>query len=180
MYIAAAKRLTHRGAKQMAETAIAGAEQAGIAITVAIADAGGHLILLERMDGGRFHTVHSSTTKAVSASSNKRPTTAQGAQAQPLDFAHAISLALAAGPERWTAMEGGFPVDRRRRMHRRDRGERRRLGNRRLHRQGGGRLHQRGVVARRQVTRRSRGRGPSRDFDTRVTHLALRLAAALA
>ena len=110
MYVAAAKRLTHRGAKQMAAAAIAAAEQAGIAITVAIADAGGHLILLERMDGGRFHTVHSSTTKAVTAASNKRPTTAQGAQAQPLDVAHAIGLALAAGPERWTAMEGGFPV----------------------------------------------------------------------
>jgi glc operon protein GlcG len=101
---------THRGAKQMAATAIAKAEAAGIAITVAIADAGGHLIVLERMDGGRFHTVHSSTTKAVCAASNKRPTTAQGAQAQPLDTAHAIGLALAAGPERWTAMEGGFPV----------------------------------------------------------------------
>jgi glc operon protein GlcG len=46
MYVAAAKRLTHRGAKQMAATTIAKAEQAGIAITVAIADAGGHLILL--------------------------------------------------------------------------------------------------------------------------------------
>jgi glc operon protein GlcG len=46
MYVVAAKRLTHRGAKQMAATTIAKAEQAGIAITVAIADAGGHLILL--------------------------------------------------------------------------------------------------------------------------------------
>jgi glc operon protein GlcG len=110
MYVAAGRRLTHRGAKQMAATAVAKAEQAGIAITVAVADAGGHLMVLERMDGGRFHTVHSSTTKAVCAASNKRPTTAQGAQGQPLDVAHAIGLALAAGPECWTAMEGGFPV----------------------------------------------------------------------
>jgi uncharacterized protein GlcG (DUF336 family) len=29
---------------------------------------------------------------------------------QPLDTAHALGLALAAGPERWTAMEGGCPV----------------------------------------------------------------------
>jgi uncharacterized protein GlcG (DUF336 family) len=110
MYVAAGKRLTHSGAKQMAASAVAKAEQAGIAITVAITDAGGHLMVLERMDGGRFHTVHSSTTKAVCAASNRRPTTAHGAQAQPLDVAHAIGLALAAGPERWTAMEGGFPV----------------------------------------------------------------------
>ena len=86
------------------------AEAERIPIAVAIADAGGHLLMLERMDGGRFHTVHSSATKAVCAASNKRPTAAKGAQAQPLDTAHAIGLALAAGPERWTAMEGGYPI----------------------------------------------------------------------
>ena len=110
MYIADAKRLTTAGAKKMMATAIARAEQAGVAVTVAIADAGGHLILLERMEGGRFHTVHSATTKAVSAASNRRPTAAKGAQGQALDVSHALGLALAAGPERWTAMEGGCPV----------------------------------------------------------------------
>ncbi len=94
----------------MMATAIAKAEEAGIAVSVAIADAGGHLILLERMDGGRFHTLHSCTTKAVCAASNKRPTSPKGAQGQALDVAHALGLALAAGAERWTAMEGGFPI----------------------------------------------------------------------
>jgi glc operon protein GlcG len=110
MYLADSKRLTLAGAKKMMVTAVAMAEEAGIAISVAIVDAGGHVILVERMDGGRFHTVHSATTKAVCAASNKRPTTAQGAQAQPLDTVHAIGLALAAGVDRWTAMEGGCPV----------------------------------------------------------------------
>jgi glc operon protein GlcG len=54
--------------------------------------------------------VHSSTTKAVCAASNRRATTARGAVGQDLDVSHAIGLALAAGPERWTAMEGGVPV----------------------------------------------------------------------
>jgi glc operon protein GlcG len=110
MYVADSKRLTLAGAKKMMATAIAGAEKAGIAITVAIADAGGNLMLLERMEGGRFHTVHSATTKAVCAASNRRPTASTGAVGQSLDVAHAIGLALAAGPERWTAMEGGCPV----------------------------------------------------------------------
>jgi glc operon protein GlcG len=110
MHVADAKRLTHQGAKKMMATAIAKAEEAGIAVSVAIADAGGHLILLERMDGGRFHTLHSCTTKAVCAASNKRPTSPRGAQGQALDVAHALGLALAAGAERWTAMEGGFPI----------------------------------------------------------------------
>jgi uncharacterized protein GlcG (DUF336 family) len=110
MHVANSKRLTHAGAKHMMATAIGKAETAGIPITVAIADAGGNLILLERMDGGRFHTVHSATTKAVCAASNRRPTSSQGAQGQALDTVHALGLALAAGPERWTAMEGGCPI----------------------------------------------------------------------
>jgi glc operon protein GlcG len=110
MYIADAKRLTHDGAKKMMATAIDQARETGIAISCAITDAGGHVIILERMDGGRFHTLHSCTTKAVCAASNRRATTAKGAVGQDLDVTHAIGLALAAGPERWTAMEGGCPV----------------------------------------------------------------------
>ncbi|HKW39212.1 MAG TPA: heme-binding protein [Burkholderiales bacterium] len=110
MFVADSKRLTHAGAKKIVDTAVAKARQAGIAISVVVADAGGNLVALERMDGGRFHTVHSATTKAVCCASNKRPTSSQGAQGQALDVAHALGLALAAGPERWTAMEGGCPV----------------------------------------------------------------------
>ena len=110
MPFAKSTRLTNAGAKSMMAAAIAKAEEIGIPATVAIVDAGGHMLLLERMDGGRFHTVHSSTTKDVTAASNRRPTTTQGAQGQDLDTLHAIGLTLAAGPERWTAMEGGFPI----------------------------------------------------------------------
>ena len=110
MSFATVKRLTTSGAKAMLAAATAKAEEYGIAVTVAIVDAGGHMLVLERMDGGRFHTVHSSTTKAVTASSNKRPTTTKGAQGQELDTLHAIGLSLAAGAGRWTAMEGGFPI----------------------------------------------------------------------
>jgi uncharacterized protein GlcG (DUF336 family) len=110
MFVTTTARLTHAGAKHMMATALAQAQAAGVAVSVAICDAGGHLILLERMDGGRFHTAHSATTKAVCAASNRRPTGPSGAQGQALDTVHAIGLALAAGPERWTAMEGGYPI----------------------------------------------------------------------
>ncbi len=110
MFVADAKRLTHQGAKTMVDTAVAKARTAGIAISCAVVDAGGHLLAFERMDGGRFHTQQSATTKAVCAASNKRITSAKGAVGQDLDTNHAIGLALAAGPERWTAMEGGAPV----------------------------------------------------------------------
>jgi len=110
MPIKTSKALTSKGAHLMMDAAIAKAEEFGITVTVAIVDAGGHMLMLERMEGGRFHTIHSSTTKAVCAASNKRPTTTHGAQGQSLDTLHAIGLSLAAGPQRWTAMEGGYPI----------------------------------------------------------------------
>jgi uncharacterized protein GlcG (DUF336 family) len=110
MYTSDAKRLTAAGAKKIMSVAIAAGEKAGIPITVAIVDAGGHLLLLERMEGGKFHSIHSATTKAVCAASNKRTTGSTGAVGQSLDLLHALGLALAAGPERWTAMEGGCPI----------------------------------------------------------------------
>lgn len=110
MYVAQSKRLTLAGAEKMCATVIAGALDEGLAVCVVVADGGGNVILAKRMDGGRFHTLHSATTKAVTAASNKRITTSKGAVGQDLDTAHAVGLALAAGADRWTAMEGGAPV----------------------------------------------------------------------
>ena len=110
MYVRDGKCLTTAGARKALDTALARAKEAGVAVTVAVVDAGGHLLVLERMEGGKFHTVHSATTKAVCAASNKRATGSRGAVGQPLDVAHALGLALAAGTERWTAMEGGAPI----------------------------------------------------------------------
>ena len=110
MYIADAKRLTAAGARKIVDSAVEKAKRENIAITIAVVDAGGHHMRHERMDGGKFHSVHSATTKAVCAASTKRPTGSTGAVGQSLDMLHALGLALAAGPERWTAMEGGCPI----------------------------------------------------------------------
>jgi uncharacterized protein GlcG (DUF336 family) len=110
MPIKTKKTLTSKGVRLMMDAALTRAAELGITVTVAIVDDGGHLLMLERMEGGRFHTVHSATTKAVTAASNKRPTSSKGAQGQELDVLHALGLTLAAGPQNWTAMEGGYPV----------------------------------------------------------------------
>jgi len=104
------KVLTSKGARMIMDAAIAKATEFGIAVTVAVVDDGGHLLMLERMEGGRFHTVHSATTKAAAAASNKRPTAPKGAQGQELDVLQALGLTLAGGPQNWTALEGGYPV----------------------------------------------------------------------
>jgi uncharacterized protein GlcG (DUF336 family) len=51
MNFADTKRLTNEGAKEMMATALASAKKQGIAVSIAIVDAGGHLILLAH--GGR-------------------------------------------------------------------------------------------------------------------------------
>jgi glc operon protein GlcG len=104
------KALTSKGVRMLMDAGISKARELGIAVTIAIVDAGGHLLMLERMEGGPFHTVHSAVTKAVSAASNKRPTSSRGAQGQSLDVLHALGLALAAGPRNWTPIGGGYPV----------------------------------------------------------------------
>ena len=110
MPIKTTKALTSKGVRMMMDAGISKARELGIAVTIAIVDAGGHLLMLERMEGGRSHTTHSATTKAVSAASNRRPTSSRGAQGQSLDVLHALGLALAAGPQNWTPIEGGYPV----------------------------------------------------------------------
>ena len=85
MDVADSKRLTAAGARKVMDAAIARAREANLAVSVAVVDAGGHLMLLERMEGGRFHTVHSATTKAVCAASNRRSTGSKGAVGQALD-----------------------------------------------------------------------------------------------
>src|SRR5712671_2434457 len=53
MNIADGKRLTTEGARKIKSAAVKAAEKAGIAVTIAVVDAGGHLLVLERMDGGK-------------------------------------------------------------------------------------------------------------------------------
>ena len=97
MYVAESKRLTHQGAKKIMATAVRHG-QPGRDWHL-LRDRGcGHLILFERMDGGRFHTVYSCITKAVCAASNRRPTTAQGAAGQDLDVS--LRSVLRSPPDR--------------------------------------------------------------------------------
>jgi hypothetical protein len=107
MYVAESKRLTHQGAKKIMATAVDMANEAGIAISCAIVDAGGH-------DAARTHGWRSFPYRALlhhqGGVRRVEPAPDHGPAGQDLDVSHAIGLALAAGPERWTAMEGGVPV----------------------------------------------------------------------
>jgi glc operon protein GlcG len=110
MPIRNSRSLTGKGAHQIMDAALAKAREIKIAVTVAVVDAGGHLLLLERMEGSPFHTVHTCSAKATCAASNRRPTGSRGAQGQALEDIQVTMLTLAAGPKNWTAIKGGWPI----------------------------------------------------------------------
>jgi len=56
--------LTLEGAKLVAGAAVAEAQRRAIAVTIAVADIGGHLLYLERMDGAPAASPDNATAKA--------------------------------------------------------------------------------------------------------------------
>jgi glc operon protein GlcG len=68
------KELTLEGAKQVIEAAANDSKKHGIAVTIAVVDAGGHLIAAQRLDGAGPAGATISIGKARTAAVFRRPT----------------------------------------------------------------------------------------------------------
>ena len=101
MHLRDTRSLTTEGARAVLAAAVARAAESGHPVSVAVVDPGGHLLVLERMDGAAAHTVHSATTKAATAASTCRPT---GIAGTPIDMTYGLGIALAAGDGRWSPL----------------------------------------------------------------------------
>ena len=95
-------RLTHAGALQMLEAAMARAVELDAPVNIVIVDEGGRDLLALRMDGAKFLSMETARSKAMTAASHRRPTTQI---AEDL----ALKLAIASG-SRLTNMAGGLPI----------------------------------------------------------------------
>lgn len=96
--------LTYDTARKMIEAAMAEAKRQGLTMVIAVADAGGNLVALGRMDDAMLASIHIAMDKAFTAAYGKIPTQVwrdivQSGNLPPL-FIH----------ERWTAFPGGFPL----------------------------------------------------------------------
>jgi uncharacterized protein GlcG (DUF336 family) len=87
-------------ARKVSAAAQQNAQQNGWLMVVAVMDAGGHLVLLERMDNAQFGSVQVAQDKARSAVAFRRPT-------------KAFHDMVAAGGEglRMLVMSGAMPID---------------------------------------------------------------------
>lgn len=100
-----------REARHMVMAAIAHAERIGVLESVCIVDAGGHPILLERMDGARITGPQIAWNKAFTASGHKRSThlfnTAPNGPALPGNEAFGIQWSFEG---RFAVFVGGYPI----------------------------------------------------------------------
>ena len=96
--------LTYATAKRMIDAAEAEAKKQGLAMVIAIVDAGGNLVAFGRMDNAMLASIQIAMDKAFTAAYGKVPTQTwrdivQSGNIPPLFF-----------HERWTAFPGGFPI----------------------------------------------------------------------
>jgi len=100
-----------REARHMVAAALAKAAQIGVLETVCIVDAGGHPIVLERMDGARITGPQIAWNKAFTAGGHKRSThlfnTSPNGPALPGNEAFGIQWSFEG---RFAVFVGGYPV----------------------------------------------------------------------
>jgi uncharacterized protein GlcG (DUF336 family) len=75
--------LTLDRARALSQRVEAEAARLGVLASIAICDAGGHLVLFERLGGGFFGAIDIAIQKAKTAAALRRSTRELGAQAQP-------------------------------------------------------------------------------------------------
>jgi len=101
----AKKALTLEAAKLMAAAAEATAEKNGWKVVIAVADDGGHALLVHRIDGTQSSSVPTAIGKARSAVAYKRPTRILEEMVNNGRFSF-----LSAGGDP-VALQGGLPVE---------------------------------------------------------------------
>ncbi len=102
MFHRPASALTHKGVMAALQAAIAKAEEMGVPQDIVIVDASGETLAKFRMDGAKFTSMHTATSKAITAASINAPT-----GNMPAEFGTAAGLA---SNGRVTHLKGGLPI----------------------------------------------------------------------
>lgn len=110
MYTTSTLELTRAGATKVLEAAVTAADQRGRAVSVAVVDAGGHLLAFTRTDRGEPYCVAIAIAKARGAALTRFPTGKKSPSGNERSDHHALAITLAAGPDSFVSMPGGAPV----------------------------------------------------------------------
>lgn len=102
MFHRPATALTHKGVMTALQAAIAKAEEMAVPQDIVIVDQSGETLAKFRMDGAKFTSMHTATSKAITAASINAPT-----GNMPAEFGTAAGLA---SHGRVTHLKGGLPI----------------------------------------------------------------------
>jgi len=110
MYTKTTLKLTLAGATKVLEGVLKEAKSRAQEISVAVVDAGGHLIAFARTDAAELQTIAIAENKARSAAFAGIPTgKTSKAGNEGSDF-HSLAITLAAGPDKVVKVQGGLPI----------------------------------------------------------------------
>ena len=110
MYTTSTLELTRAGATKVLESAVTAAEHRGRAVSIAVVDAGGHLLAFTRTDRAEPYSVAIAIAKARGAALTRFPTGKKSPTGNERSDHHALAITLAAGPDSFVSMPGGVPV----------------------------------------------------------------------
>jgi len=110
MYTTSTLELTRAGATKVLESAVSAAEQRGRAVSIAVVDAGGHLLAFTRTDQAAPYSVAIAIAKARGAALTRFPTGKRSPSGNERSDHHALAITLAAGADSFVSMPGGAPV----------------------------------------------------------------------
>ena len=103
-------KLTLEGATRVTQAILDEARARRKEISVAVVDAGGHLIAFARTDDAELTTITIAEHKARCAAFTGMPTGKMSRSGNERSDFHALAITLAAGLDRMVTMQGGLPL----------------------------------------------------------------------
>ncbi|WP_402468427.1 GlcG/HbpS family heme-binding protein [Isoptericola aurantiacus] len=109
-YVRDAPQISLEGARAVVDAVLAETARRGLELSVAVVDAGGHLVAFARTDGAELQTVKVAERKARSAAFTHMPTGPVSRSGNTGSTHHLLAITLAAGAENFVTVQGGVPI----------------------------------------------------------------------
>jgi uncharacterized protein GlcG (DUF336 family) len=110
LYTKSTPQITLAGATVIINAVLAEAKTRSKELSVAVVDAGGHLVALARTDGAEIQTVQVAERKARSSAYTGVPTGNKSKAGNVGSDHHLLAITLAAGVENVVTVQGGQPI----------------------------------------------------------------------
>jgi len=103
-------KLSQEGCDIIVNAAVEKAEELKQIVSIAVVDAGGHLMAFKRMTNGRTHNTLIAQTKARSAALTTAATGKTARDGSEIPDHQVLAQTLAVGPGWFISIEGGVPI----------------------------------------------------------------------